>query len=141
MEYPEMTDDELTGFLSQVNEIPVMYYASKSLGYDKFTKIANLVPLDMQQWSDNLHLSERTMQRYKKENKSFAPIYTERILEITQLYHIGAEIFGNKDRFDQWMNSNNLAIGGGKPMGLLNSISGINLLKDELGRIQHGIFA
>jgi len=118
-----------------------MYYARKSLGYNKFTKIADLIPLDMQEWSDNLHISERTMQRYKKEKKSFAPIYTERILEITQLYHLGSEVLGNKELFNQWMNSNNLAIGGEKPKDLLNSISGINLLKDELGRIQHGIFA
>lgn len=136
-----MTDDELSGFLSQVNEMPVVYYARKSMGYDKFTKIADMIPLEMEDWSDNLHISERTMQRYKKENKSFAPIYAERILEITQLYHIGAAIFGNEDLFNQWMNSNNLAIGGEKPKDLLNSISGINLLKDELGRIQHGIFA
>jgi len=141
MEYPEMTDDEFTGFLSQVNEMPALYYARKSLGYEKFTKIAEMIPLRMEEWSDNLHISERTMQRYKKEKKSFAPIYTERILEITQLYHLGAEVFGDKDYFDQWMNSNNLAIGGEKPKNLLNSNFRINLLKDELGRIQHGIFA
>lgn len=96
-----MTDDEFTGFLSQVNEMPAVYYARKSLGYDKFAKIADMIPLEMGDWSENLHISERTMQRYKKENKSFAPIYTERILEITQLYQHGAEIFGNKNHFDQ----------------------------------------
>jgi putative toxin-antitoxin system antitoxin component (TIGR02293 family) len=141
MEYPEITDDEFTGFFSHVSEASVMYYARKSLGYNQFTKIADLIPLDMQEWSDNLHISERTMQRYKKEKKSFAPIYTERILEITQLYHLGSEILGNKELFNQWMNSSNLAIGGEKPKDLLNSISGINLLKDELGRIQHGVFS
>lgn len=136
-----MTDDEFTDFMTQAGEAPVMYYSRKSIGYEKFMKLADIIPLDFQEWSDNLHLSERTLQRYKKENKSFAPIYAERILEIMQLYNRGTTVFGNTDNFSQWMNSNNLALGGVKPKEMLGSSSGINFLKDELGRIEHGIFA
>ena len=81
------------------------------------------------------------MQRYKKEKKSFDPIYSEKILEVTLLYNLGAEVFGNKDKFNTWLETKNLALGRIKPKGLLDNTFGIGLLKDELTRIEYGTLA
>ncbi|WP_217452297.1 antitoxin Xre-like helix-turn-helix domain-containing protein [Mucilaginibacter humi] len=64
-----------------------------------FTKLSNHIHFDMEDWSSYLHLSERTIQRYKKENKSFDPLYSERILQIELLYKKGIDVFGIADNF------------------------------------------
>lgn len=111
------------------------------IGYDVFGKIACHFPFSLQDWSSILHLTERSLQRYKKENKTFDALQSEKILQVLLLYRKGIQIFGNEERFHAWLDLPNLAIGGIKPKSLMDSAFGIDLLKDELTRIEHGIFA
>lgn len=86
-----------------------------------------------------LHLSERTLQRYEKENKAFVAPQAERILAIALLYKKGVSVFGSKEAFNAWLQLDNLALGQVKPISLLDSSFGISLLHDELGKIEYGI--
>ena len=95
----------------------------------------------MNEWSGFLHLSERTMQRYQKENKSFDSIYSEKIISIAMLYYYGIDVFGNKENFDKWLETKNIALGGLLPKELFDNTFGLQLIRDELTRIQHGILA
>lgn len=81
------------------------------------------------------------MQRYKKENKTFDPIYSEKILEITMLFNYGKEVFGDEDNFNTWLQTKSIALGGRAPKELLSNTFGIRLVKDELARIEHGVLA
>ena len=80
-------------------------------------------------------------ERYKKHDKSFEPIHSERILEIAKLQKRGIDIFGSLENFDQWMNSKIIALGVIKPKELLDSLFGISILNDEFTRIEHGVLA
>jgi putative toxin-antitoxin system antitoxin component (TIGR02293 family) len=93
------------------------------------------------EWSQFLHLSERSMQRYKKENRVFDPLQSEKILEIVMLFKLGKDVFGSDDKFLFWLNTDNLALGGIKPVSLIDNTFGISLLKDELTRIEYGVLA
>ncbi len=77
----------------------------------------------------------------KKEGKSFDAGSSGKIIEITLLYNYGMEVFGNKEKFNNWLETKNLALGGVKPKELLDNTFGINLLKDELTRIEYGVLA
>lgn len=98
-------------------------------------------PFSLPEWSSFLHLSERTIQRYKKENKTFDALQSERIVEIKLLYNYGSMVFGGSTGFNTWLDTESLALGRVKPKSLLDSSFGIGLLKDELGRIEHGVLA
>jgi len=50
-------------------------------------------------------------------------------------------VFGNKLKFDSWLETSNLALGDINPKSFLDSNLGINLVKDELARIEHGVLA
>ena len=45
--------------------------------YRKFEKIADRIPITQKEWATILHLSEKTIQRYAKDNKNFEGIYVE----------------------------------------------------------------
>jgi len=129
--YPNL-DDEPLDMVNLVRE---------GVAFPYFTKLSTQLQFSFEDWSSLLHLSERTIQRYKKEKKAFDPIYSEKILQIELIYKRGAEVFGDEDRFHTWMDSKIIALGNIKPKELLDTAFGINILNDELGRIEHGIFA
>lgn len=113
----------------------------EGLNYPLFERFSAEAPFSAAEWAAYLHLSERTIQRYKKEQGSFEPPQTERILEIILLFNQGEKVFGQKEKFNTWLNAKSIALGNVKPKELLDSSFGINLLKDELIRIEHGVLA
>lgn len=113
----------------------------EGMKYAAFVGIQKQLPLKVSDWSNILHLSERTLQRYKKEKIDLSPIYSEKVLEISLLFNKGVDVFGNIENFSQWLNSKNIALGGVKPISLLDNTFGILLLKEQLIRIEHGVLA
>ena len=109
--------------------------------FDAFDTFANKSPFSLNEWSCYLHLSERTMQRYRSEKRTFDPLQSEKIIEITLFYKKGVEVFGSAEKFDAWLETDNLALGKIKPKMLLDNSFGINILKDELTAIEYGILA
>jgi putative toxin-antitoxin system antitoxin component (TIGR02293 family) len=109
--------------------------------YSLFRKLAAPIPFSSLDWSTILQLSERTMQRYELQKKTFDPIYSDKILQVAILYKTGIDVFGDKANFDAWLETRNIALGGISPKSLLDNTFGINLVKDELIRIENGVLA
>lgn len=135
-------DEEL--FFSSLNERS-MYDAIQTvregIPYYAFENYASRGPFTMADWSEFLGLSERSLQRYKKDKKSFDRLHSDRIIEIVRVLNKGVEVFGNEEKFAIWMNSKIIALGGIKPRELLDSSIGIKILDDELTAIDYGLFA
>lgn len=87
-----------------------------------------------------IRTSDRTLRRYTAKQK-LNPEQSERIIELAKLYSRGEDVFGNMEGFKYWMNSSIMALGNKKPKEFLDTSLGIDLLMNELGRIEHGIFA
>src|ERR1035437_1700934 len=127
-------NEEESAERSILNEPSVGYLINatrQGIPFHTFTKMTENSPFSLDDWSAFLHLSERTMQRYKKEKKAFDPIHSEKILEISMLYNRGSEVFGNNEKFNNWLDAKSIALGGIKPKDLLDSTFGIGLLKNE----------
>jgi putative toxin-antitoxin system antitoxin component (TIGR02293 family) len=113
----------------------------EGLNFPLFERFSAEAPFSAAEWAAYLHLSERTIQRYKKEQSAFEPPQAERILEIIMLFKQGEKVFGQKEKFNTWLNAESVALGNIKPKDLLDSSFGISLLKDELIKIEHGVLA
>ena len=109
--------------------------------YRKFKKIADKVPFTQSEWAAILHLSERTLQRYAKNNGSFEGIYTDRILQLQELIDIGLSTFTSPDNFYQWLKKDKLVMGQILNFQSLASSRGIQETIHQLVRIQQGIYA
>ncbi|HQK36232.1 MAG: type II toxin-antitoxin system Xre/ParS family antitoxin [Bacteroidales bacterium] len=127
--------------LDDSNTLSLIQLARKGIAYQLFYRFARSVSLTMQEWSSFLHVSERTLQRYSKENRPFAPDQSEKILEIALLYKKGIAVFGSREKFDIWLTTKNIALGGIMPKTLLDSSLGIHLVNDELSRLEQGVLA
>lgn len=113
----------------------------KGMPYQLFSTIAHSSPFELDEWSHYLHLSDRTMQRYKKDRVSLDPIHAEKVFEIARLCDYGVQVFGDQDRFETWLNMGSIPLNNAKPKDLLDSSFGIELVREELVRVEHGILA
>ncbi len=113
----------------------------KDFTYTEFKKIADKAPFTQAEWAIILHLSERTLQRYAKNNGTFAPMNAERALQIAKVLEEGKITFGKVENFYEWLKRNPYMLEGNLSLESLTTADGIQLVLTQLGRIQHGIFA
>src|SRR5579864_9288083 len=99
-------------------EAQMDYYPSKRLKltkeftYNEFKKISDKVDFTQKEWSDILHISERTLQRYAKDNSAFNFSVIDRILLIDKVLKKGVEVFGNVIDFIAWLKNDPISIEG-----------------------------
>lgn len=127
--------------LDDQNILRIIASLSKGISFPRFTALTKSLPFSLKEWASFLHLTERSLQRYKKDKKTFAPIHAEKIATIKILFQKGSAVFGTEDAFYTWLNTKSIALGGQQPMAFLKSSFGIQLILDELGRIEHGVLA
>jgi DNA-binding transcriptional regulator YiaG len=113
----------------------------KDFTFSEFKKIADKSPFTQSEWAGILHVSERTLQRYAKNNGSFAPINAERALQIDKVLKEGKIAFGKVENFYNWLKRNPYMLGGNLSFDSLYSANGIERVLTQLIRIQHGLFA
>lgn len=135
---------------SVVRESAVNYHAplkkiskqviTKAFLYTDFKKIADKAPFTVGEWAEILHISERTLHRYAKDNSEFNGMQVERILHIEKMIDMGKKLFGIEG-FKNWLNYKPFSLNGARPIDMLTSYQGIQDVIDLLGRMQHGISA
>jgi len=86
-------------------------------------------------------VSVKTMLRYKKEKKKLSPRNSEIALKILNIFKRGIEIFGSLESFNSWLNKPAYGLGEKNPISLMNTITGIDLIEEELIRIEYGALA
>lgn len=132
----ESRAEEPLAVYGRVGALPV----TDSFSYKKFEKIAALAPFTQKEWGAMLHLSEKTIQRYARDNSFFEGIYADRILHISELIDLGKETFTDANALYRWLKREKNILGMRLGFDALTSTKGIQLLIEEMGRIQHGIF-
>lgn len=113
----------------------------KNFTFNEFKKIADKTPFTQAEWASILHVSERTLQRYAKNNGSFAPINAERALQIANVINEGKKTFGKTELFYNWLKRKPVMLEGPLSLESLTTTNGIQMVLTQLGRIQHGILA
>ena len=130
-------EEPVPTYIRSIKMIP----AVKDFTYNEFKKISDKTPFTQAEWAAMLHVSERTLQRYAKNNGSFAPINAERALQISNVIKKGKEVFGSADKFYSWLKRNPYMLEGNLSLAALTTSEGINNILTQLGRIEHGLFA
>ena len=139
--YLDKGEPKISIVMDDTNMPNLISSVRKGIGYPDFEKMVVFSSFTMPEWSSILHLTERSLQRYKQQKQTFDPLQSEKIIQVIFLFKKGITVFGSKEKFDTWLNTNIVALGGIKPKEVLDSAFGIEWIMDELGRIEHGILA
>lgn len=110
----------------------------RGLTKSSLVRLASYLRLSVSQLAHLLPISERTLQRYSGRRHLSAAV-SGQMIGIAKVAARGVEVFGERDLFLQWLSRPSLALGQRRPVDLLSSPVGLDLVLDELGRIEHGI--
>lgn len=97
-------------------------------------------PFTEAEWAVLLDMSPRTLQRHKQQTDPLDRSRSERVLLIEQMLRYGQEIFGDKESFAMWLRASNWPLNGKRPIELLDTATGIQLVYAALVRIDHGVY-
>ncbi|MFN2457324.1 MAG: hypothetical protein ABR502_03890 [Chitinophagaceae bacterium] len=131
------------GKLSKLKESPPVYQKHtlvKDFTFNRFKKLYQNSPFSLKDWAGFLHLSERTLLRYSKENKNFEGIYADRILLLESLFNKGKQVFKSEKGFFEWMHTPKKILGTSLNVASLTTTQGIIEMERELGRMQYGVY-
>lgn len=93
------------------------------------------------EWAAFLYLNPVTLRkRIGDYHFVFNSLHSNRILNIIEVSLMGKEVFESEQKFSNWLKTESIALGNKAPITFLDSIFGIDLVKAELNRIEHGIF-
>jgi putative toxin-antitoxin system antitoxin component (TIGR02293 family) len=113
--------------------------AEEGLPKDAIDSLMNNLELSLKDFAELLPISLRTLQRQKK-NEKLDKYTSVHLIEMAEIIARGIEVFNSKEKFIRWMKRPNIALGSILPMDLLSTSLRIQVLREELERIQYGLF-
>jgi len=122
------------------NRIELLSLAKKGLSTKVLGAIQKNTNLSMKELTASLPISVATLSRQKKAPR-FNSLISEKLISLAIFWARGLEIFEDNEKFLLWLHNPSIALGGITPISLIDSSIGIDILKNELGRIEHGVFA
>lgn len=127
-------------FRNVFNEVDLIEIIRNGVQKEAMENLMDITGISSSEMAALIRTSDRNLRRYGSHEK-LNPEQSERIIELARLYSRGEEVFGSLDAFKEWMDSPVMALGNKKPKTFLDTSLGIDILMNELGRIEHGIFA
>ena len=124
------------------DSIAIVKNSKKGIDPNIFFDLVVLADVKKESLADDvLGISLKTILRYAQEGKPLLPRYAESALKVIALYKKGVEIFGDKDQFNRWLQKPAFGLDGQVPYTLLGMTTGIDLVLEELIRIEFGALA
>lgn len=114
--------------------------AQRGVSGAKLRSIQSDGPLNQKEWSTILSMDTRTLQRYTG-SKTLNVSDSEKVLLVRRMLTRGMEVFEDAASFNVWLHAPSIPLSGRSPIELLNTATGIQLVEDELTRIEHGVLA
>ncbi|MEX0646742.1 MAG: antitoxin Xre/MbcA/ParS toxin-binding domain-containing protein [Balneolaceae bacterium] len=115
--------------------------AQDGISVNAFFDILTISGLSKEELSGLLDVSFKTIQRYQKEEKKLSALNSEQLLKMIGLYQKAENIFGTIESFNSWLRKPAIGIGGKEPLKFMQTSGGIDLLLEELHRIEYGALA
>jgi putative toxin-antitoxin system antitoxin component (TIGR02293 family) len=124
------------------SDLSIVRSANQGVNSVIFTELVEISGINRNFLAEEVFdVSLKTMLRYQKERKKLNPRNSEIALKLLKLLNKGMEIFGTIDTFISWLNKPAFGLGEQIPIKFMNTNTGIDLIEEELIRIEFGALA
>lgn len=110
--------------------------------YDGIQVFANNIKIDV---THLLELMEMPITKFKdglRQNSLLNKRHSELLMEWVEGYTYGLVVFNNEeDKFLRWLTKRNRYLGDVTPIILFDTLTGISMVRNTLGRIDYGVFS
>lgn len=123
------------------NNISLLSMAKKGLKPEAVFDFIAISSLSRQMIELALNKSMKTFQNYKGKDMVLDAVTSEKLLKLFALYQKGSEVFGSTEAFSKWLSKPSFGIGNIMPQTFIDTITGVDLIYEELVRIEYGDLA
>lgn len=102
-------------------------------------EIASFFIIPVNELMNYLRISRSTWHRRKKAGKLDFNM-SDKVFQVAKLIEYAEKVFGNTDKVRFWFTMPSVVFENRLPIELIGSLSGINLINEELMRIEYGVF-
>jgi len=82
-----------------------------------------------------------TIKRRLKNNECFSVQESDVIYRLALLLFLSEELFSDKVRALEWMKEKVYGLGGKRPIDMVSTSVDFDMVKDLIGRVEHGVFS
>ena len=111
----------------------------RGLPWAAFEALMAALAISQADLATTLHIHSRTLSR-RKDSGRLEAMESDRVFRLARVFVHALDVFEATDRARDWLESENRALGGLRPLDLLDTDAGAREVDDVLGRIEHGIF-
>lgn len=129
----DFTSKEPVSVLDYVNT------GNKGISKQVVIRLAEVMEVPMKDMATLLNISYKTLGR-KKLTDTLDSLSSSLSIEIAETISKGISVFEDTAKLNRWLQKENRALQGGKPIEFLNTPTGIKMINRLLGRIEEGIY-
>lgn len=125
------------------SEPEVLYVTESKLNkfqIKSFEKLNQKLLFSQAEWADILHISDRTLQRYIKDDKPFEGLHAEHLYQLENMANLALEVFSTPEAVRSWLFLPKTILNKNLGFSALKSFWGAKLISNELGRIAYGVY-
>ena len=126
---------------SIISAFEVLKLGSSGITKDSINNLASHIGISRKNMAEDIfNVSVKTFER--KDNKEKLDKKTSsHAIEIAKVVQHAYEVFRDEAKLKLWINRENKALNNIKPVQLFDTLSGLNMVNDILGRIEHGVYS
>lgn len=111
----------------------------EGISMEAFFKVQEYTALSNDEIATILPISERQLTRYKKDHLLKKNIGSH-LIQLIELFEKGYDLFGI-EKFQKWIRTSIIALGNNRPIDLMDTSIGMEIVEDTIGRIEHGVYS
>jgi putative toxin-antitoxin system antitoxin component (TIGR02293 family) len=124
-----------------VTEFDIIKLGSAGLTKSAVNTLASFIGISRKYISENIFdVSVKTLER-KEDKERLDKKTSSHAIEIAKILQHGYEVFRDEEKLKRWLNKENRALNNLKPVELFDTLSGLSMVNDILGRIEEGVYS
>lgn len=105
------------------------------------TLVDQLTALSAEQVADAVGISARTLRRQKDHlSKPMPADLASKTWQFAEILAQASAVFGSREAAERWMAQPAMGLDGARPIELLRTLQGSELVTEFLGRLAHGVY-
>lgn len=138
----QMVNETVAQYRSMYNNPIVLLSTSKNgLQAKAALDFLSISGFTYDEFQEAFKTTVKTIQNYAAQGLKLDAPLSEKLLKAFALFSKGISIFGSSKAFHSWLNTSSYGLGNQVPFDLMDTITGISLIEEELVRIEYGDLA
>ncbi len=105
------------------------------------SELATALSTDRKSIAQLLNISGRTLSRRLQSDATLTAEESDRAIRLARVVSFASEMIGNPGKAARWLQTPNRALEGHRPFDLLDTDTGVEAVRDVLGRIAYGVYS